>query len=57
MVEVGKAEEGLYILDFRGGQPGSNAIEFDRVHDKLTGFHNHSEVFNFRDIELAFFEF
>ena len=32
LVEVGKAKEGLYILDFGGGRPGSNAIKFNRVH-------------------------
>ena len=53
MVEVGKAEEGPHVLDFGEGRPGSNAIELDRVHGKLTGFHDHSEVFDFRDIELA----
>ena len=46
-IEIGKAEEGSYILDFGGGWPGSNAIKFDQVHGKLTGFHDHSEVFNF----------
>ena len=27
------------------------------VHGKLTGFHNHSEVLNFRDVELTLLEF
>ena len=31
-VEVGKAKEGAHVLDFGWGQPGSNIIEFDRVH-------------------------
>ena len=55
-VKVGKAKEGLYILDFGWGWPGSDAVEFHRVHGKLTGFHDHSEVFDFRDVELAFLE-
>ena len=56
MVEIGKAKEGIYFLDFGGGWPGSNAIEFDWVHGKLTRFHNHSKVFDFRDVKLAFLE-
>ena len=56
MVEVDKVKEGLYFLNFGGNWPGSNAIEFYRVHGKLTRFHNHSEVFNFGDVELTFFE-
>ena len=28
VVEVDKAEERPYVLDFGGGWPGSNAIEF-----------------------------
>ena len=57
MVEIGKAKEGSYVLYFSGGQPGSNAIELDRVHGELTRFHNHSEVFDFGDVELTLFEF
>ena len=56
-IEIGKAKEGLYILDFSGGWPSSNAVEFDRVHSKLTRFHDYSEVFDFRDIKLTLFEF
>ena len=55
-VEVGKAKERSYIFDFGWGRPGSNAVEFDRVHGELTGFHDHSKVFNFWDVKLAFFE-
>ena len=29
MVEVGEAEKGMYFLDFCGGSPGENTIEFD----------------------------
>ena len=56
VVEVGKAKERSYILDFSGGWSSGNSIEFDWVHDKLTGFHNHPEVFNLKDVKLAFFE-
>ena len=56
VIEVGKAEKGSYILDFSRGWPGSDAIKFDWVHSELTGFHNHSEVFDFRDVELALLE-
>ena len=55
-VEIGKTKEGSHVLNFGGGQPGSDAIKFDRVHGKLTGFHNHSKVFHFRDVELTFLE-
>ena len=54
MVEVGKAKEGTYFLDFGGGWPGGNAVEFHWVHGELTGFYDHSEVFDFGDIKLAF---
>ena len=33
-VEVGKAEEGSYILDFGVGWPDGDAVEFDWVHGK-----------------------
>ena len=39
-IEIGKAEEGVYILDFGRSWPGSDAVEFDWVHDKLTRFDN-----------------
>ena len=55
-IEVGKAKEGLYVLDFGRGQPSSNTVKLDWVHGKLTGFHDHSKVFDFRDIKLAFFK-
>ena len=53
-VEVGEAKEGMHFLDFDGGWPYSNAIKFNWVHSKLTGFHDHSKKFNFKDVELAF---
>ena len=52
-IEVDKVEEGLYILDFGESRPGSDAIKFDWVHSKLTGFHDLSKVFDFRDVKLA----
>ena len=52
-IEIGKAKERTYILDFGWGQPGGHSIKFDRVHGKLPRFHNHSQVFNFRDVELT----
>ena len=55
-IEVSKAKEGSYILDFSRGWPGGDAVEFDWIHSELTGFHDHSEVFDFRDIELALLE-
>ena len=55
-VEIGKAKEGSYVLDFDGGWPGGDAVEFYWVHGELTGFHDHSEVFDFWDIELALLE-
>ena len=56
MIEVGKAKEGPYILDFSGGWPGSNAVEFYWVYGKLSRFHNHPKVFNLWDIKLTLFE-
>ena len=55
-VEVGKAAERSDVLDFGWGWPGGDAVKFDRVHSKLTGFHDHSEVFDLGDVELAFLE-
>ena len=52
-IEVAKAKKGMYFFDFGGGQSGGDAIEFDRVHSKLSWFHNHSEVLNFENIELT----
>ena len=54
MIEVGKAKEGVYILDFGRGWPGHNAIKLDWIHHKLTRFHNHPEIFDFEEVELAF---
>ena len=54
VIEVGKAEEGMYFLDFGRGRPHNNTVQFDRVHGELSRFYNHAEVFNFRDIELTF---
>ena len=31
-IEVGKAKEGAYILDFSWGGPACDAIKFNRVH-------------------------
>ena len=42
MVEVSKAKEGSHVFDFGWGRPGSNAIEFDGVHGKLSRFYDHS---------------
>ena len=56
MIEICKAKEGSYILDFGEGWPGSNAVEFYWVYGELTEFHDHSEVFNFRNIKLTFLE-
>ena len=56
MIEVSKAKEGLYILDFSKCGPGSNAIKFDGVHGELSWSYDHSEVFNLRDVELALLE-
>ena len=36
MIEVGKAKEEMHFLDFGGSWPGSNAVEFDQVHGKLS---------------------
>ena len=56
-VEIGKAEEGAYILDFSGGRPFGNSVEFDGVHGELSWFNNHSEIFYLVGGKLAFFEF
>ena len=55
-IEVGKAKKGAYIFDFDRGQPGSDAVKLDWVYGKLTRFHDHSEVLDFRDVKLTFFK-
>ena len=54
MIEVSKAQEGMYFFDFHEGLPGSNVIKFYEVHGKLTWFYDHPKVFHFRDVKLAF---
>jgi len=56
-VKIGKAEEGAYILDFSGGWPFGNSVEFDGVHGELSWFNDHSEVFYLVSGKLAFFKF
>ena len=53
MIDIGKAKERAYILNFGWSQPGCNSVEFYRVHGKFPGFDNHAKVFDFRDIELT----
>ena len=53
MIEVGEVKEGMYFLDFHGGRPGSDTIKLDRVHSKLSWFHDHSEVFDLGGSELT----
>ena len=53
-IEVGKTKEGLYIPDFGWGKPCSDAIKFDWVYSQLIRFHNHSKVFDFRNVKLTF---
>ena len=56
-VEVGEAEERSDVFDFLGGGPACNTIQFDRIHGKLSRFHNHSEVFHFGGSEATFLQF
>jgi len=56
-VEVGKAKEGAYVLDFSWGWPFGNSVKFDGVHSELTRFDNHSEVFYLVSGKLAFLKF
>jgi len=56
-VEVGKAKEGAYVLDFCRGWPFGDSVKLDRVHGKLTGFNDHSEVFYLVSGEFAFLKF
>ena len=57
MIEINKAKEGSHVFNFGGGQPGSDAVKLYWVHGELTRFHNRSKVFDFQDLELAFFKF
>jgi len=56
-VEIGEAKEGAYVLDFSRGWPFGDSVKLDRVHGKLTGFNDHSEVFYLVCGELAFLKF
>ena len=56
MIEIGEVKEGTHFLEFGGGQPSGNTIEFHGVHSELSWFYDHSKIFNLRDVELAFFK-
>ena len=56
MIEVGKAKERLDVLDFGEGRPGGDTVKLDRVHGELSGLYDHSEIFYFRNVKLAFFK-
>ena len=57
MVEVHEAKERSDIFDFLGSWPACNPIQLDGVHGKLSGFHNHTEVFYFGGGEATFLQF
>src|SRR5467141_358010 len=54
MVEVGKTEEGLNVLDFLGFGPILDNLDLVRGHGEAFGRQHISEVFAGSDIELAF---
>jgi len=56
-VEVGKAEERTYVLDFCRSRPFGNSVEFDGIHGELAWFNDHSKVFHLVGGEFAFLEF
>ena len=55
-IKVDEAKEGMYFLDFNRGWLSSDAVKLDQVHGKLTRFHDHSKVFDFRDVKLTLLE-
>src|SRR5467141_1183935 len=54
MVEVGKTEEGLNILDFPGFGPILDNLDLVWGHGEAFGRQHVSEVFSGSDVELAF---
>ena len=56
MIEIGEAKEGTHFLEFDGGWPSGDTIEFHGVHGKLFWFYNHPKIFNLKDIKLVFLE-
>ena len=54
MVEIGKAEEGLNVLDFLWYWPILDNLDFVRGHGEAFGRQHVSEVFTRSDVELAF---
>src|SRR5467141_3198581 len=54
MVEVGKTEEGLNILDFPGFGPILDNLDLVRGHGEAFGRQHISEVFTGSDMELEF---
>jgi len=56
-VEIGEAKERAYVLDFCGGWPLGNSIEFDGIHSELTGFDDHSKVVYLIGSEFTLFKF
>ena len=56
-IEVGETKERANVFHLSWCRPTCDAVEFDRVHGQLAGFHDHAEVFYLVGGELAFLEF
>ena len=56
-VEIGESKERANVFHFSWHRPVCDAVEFDRVHGQLAGFHDHSKVFYLVGGELALLEF
>ena len=54
--KLAKPRKDRTSLTFSGG-PTGNAIQFDRVHGKLSGFDDHSKVFHLSVGKATFLQF
>ena len=56
-IEVGETKERANVFHLSWCRPIRDAVEFDRIHGQLAGFHDHAEVFYLVSGEFAFLEF
>ena len=53
MIEIGKAKEGVYILDFHWYRPLFDAFDLDRVHFNGVLSDDHSQILHFGEVEMT----
>ena len=56
-IEVREADERADLFDHGGNGPGENAIDFDGVHDQLSGANNDAEELYLLSVKEALLRF